>query len=414
MQIEKALIVVENSWVPVDRRVWYEATALRDAGWQVTVICPTGKVAQAGKKGPDHAYRSFGEPEDLEGVTVLRFPLIYAEQGVISYLKEYVSAFFCIARLSWKVWRQESFDIIQICNPPDIFFPIGVFYRCLGAKFVFDHHDLFPENVIWLYHGLVGRFMYAVSRLAEYLTFFSANVVMTTNKSYQKIAYERGKVSPDNVVVVRNGPKIDEFIPVDPVPALKLGFPFMVCYAGIMGEGDGILETIEIIRCIVRDLTRHDVYFVLLGDGAKKAQALANIKSWELEAFVDMPGMIRDDMQLRQYMSTADVFISPEPLTPMNTHSTFIKIGEYMAIGKPIVAFDLKETRYTAQNAACYVPPGDIQGFGRAIINLLDDPIRRQQMGNIGRQRILDCLGWEHQKQHLFRAYALAKGKLIP
>jgi glycosyltransferase involved in cell wall biosynthesis len=400
----KVLIVEENSYPPFDIRVWYEATALRDAGWQVTVICPAATGVHADKETSGVT----GTPENLDGVTVYRFPLTFAEGSVFSYLVEYLSAFASIVWLSWRVWRDGRFDIIHFCNPPDIFFPIGLLYRLLGARVVFDHHDLFPEFVTWRYHGLLGRLLYVIARVTEYLSLRSANAVISTNQSYRRIAMERGGISEDRVLVVRNGPKINEFVPVEPVPALKRGFPYLVCYAGVMGHEDGVLELLTSIRYIVHDLGRRDILFVLLGDGAVRSQALDNVAAWGLETVVDMPGMIQDRLLLRRYMCTADVLLSPEPLTPLNVHSTFIKVGEYMAMGKPTVAYDLDGTRHTAGRAAVYVEPGNIQEFGQAIVTLLDDPERRQRMGDIGRQRILNHLGWEHQQQNLFRAYAIA------
>lgn len=400
----KVLIVEENSYPPFDIRVWYEATALRDAGWQVTVICPAATGVHADKETSGVT----GTPENLDGVTVYRFPLTFAEGSVFSYLVEYLSAFASIVWLSWRVWRDGRFDIIHFCNPPDIFFPIGLLYRLLGARVVFDHHDLFPEFVTWRYHGLLGRLLYVIARVTEYLSLRSANAVISTNQSYRRIAMERGGISEDRVLVVRNGPKINEFVPVEPVPALKRGSPYLVCYAGVMGHEDGVLELLTSIRYIVHDLGRRDILFVLLGDGAVRSQALDNVAAWGLETVVDMPGMIQDRLLLRRYMCTADVLLSPEPLTPLNVHSTFIKVGEYMAMGKPTVAYDLDGTRHTAGRAAVYVEPGNIQEFGQAIVTLLDDPERRQRMGDIGRQRILNHLGWEHQQQNLFRAYAIA------
>jgi glycosyltransferase involved in cell wall biosynthesis len=405
--MDRILIIEENSMIPLDRRVWYEATALQDAAWQVTVICPAAKGAHMGNERLEYSR----QPEDLDGITVYWYPQTFAESGVADFLNEYVTAFSNTARLSWKIWRERGFDIVHICNPPDIFFPIGLFYRILGAKFVFDHHDLFPEGVEWRYRGLVRWFLYATARAMEFMTFRAANVVIATNESFKEIAQKRGKVATDKVVVVRNGPKIGEFVPVEPIPALKRRFPYMVCYVGVMGAEDGILEAVESIRYIVQSLGQRDILFVLIGDGASRPQAEKNLSAWDLEGFVDMPGFIRDDHLLRQYLSTSDVCVSPEPLTPMNSRSTFVKVAEYMAMGKPIVAYDLKETRATAQDSACYVTPGDVQGFGQAIVDLLENPVRRQRMGEIGRQRVLDSLGWEHQQQQLFHAYRLAFGE---
>lgn len=401
--MRKAVIVVENASIPQDVRVWYEATTLRDAGWRTVVICPAGPGNSQRKEAP----AEFGKAEDMEGVTVHRFPLHFAANDAAGFIREYITAWISIARLSWRVWRAGRFDVIQFCNPPDIFFPIGFFYRLLGARVVFDHHDLFPEVVAWRFHGLPGKLLHALARVSEYLTFRTANAVMSTNESYRRIAMERGRVPANRVNVVRNGPKQGQFVPVEPVPALKRGFPFSACYAGVMGEEDGVQELLLSIRHIVHDLGRRDILFNLLGDGAVRAQAQQQVIDWALQDFVVMPGML-DRALLRRHLCTADVCLSPEPLTPFNARSTFIKIGEYMAMGKPIVAYDLVESRFTAQEAALYVPAGEIQAYGQAIVSLMDDPDRRVRMGALGRQRFLDHLTWERQQGELLRTYAAA------
>jgi glycosyltransferase involved in cell wall biosynthesis len=404
---KKALIVVENAPVPLDVRVWQEATTLRDAGWSVSIICPTAPQDQPGDKGIPKLITK----EVLEGVRIYRFPLTFAEQGIFDYLNEYLSAFIVITRLCGRLWRRDRFNILHFCNPPDIFFPIAIFYRLLGARVVFDHHDLFPEFVAWRYRGMTGRLLYTIARVAEYLTFRCANMIISTNESYRRIAMKRGGVPANRVTVVRNGPKRDQFTPVEPVPLLKRDFPYMACYAGVMGLCDGVQELLLSIRHIVHDLDRHDILFVLLGDGAIYSQAQKNVTNWGLQEVTFMPGMIRDKLLLRQYLCTADVLLSPEPLTPVNNCSTFVKVAEYMVMGKPVVAFDLKETRHTAQKAALYVEPGNTKAYGDAIVSLLDNPELRDQMGSIGRQRVLEQLCWEHQEQNLLQAYMLALGK---
>ncbi|QTA90016.1 glycosyltransferase family 4 protein [Desulfonema magnum] len=410
MKPGNVLIILENSWVPIDRRVWYEATTLRDAGWKVTVICPAARGAHAGTESPE--YNIIAKHKMLDGISVYFFPLIFAEKGTKAYIVEYLKAFISITGLSWKVWRKERFDILHVCNPPDIFFPIALFYRFLGSKFVFDHHDLFPEMIRWRFRGIKGKLLYLLARVTEYFTFSSSNAVITTNESYKQIGTERNHIRPDRIFVVRNGPKIREFVPVKKNPDLKKGFPFVACYVGVMGEEDGVFGLVDVIRYIVQEKGRRDILFLLVGDGSERMKVLNALSEKGLSAFVDMPGTIRDDFLLRSYMSVADVFLSPEPWTPLNALSTFIKNGEYMAIGKPIVAYDLKETRYTAQEAAVYVPSGDIQQFAQAISDMMDHPEKREQMGRVGSQRISEFLGWEHQKQNLLRAYQTAlKGK---
>ncbi len=404
---KKVLIIEENNAVPYDLRVWQEATTLRDAGWSVTVICP----AMIGIDPDNKISGKASDTEDLEGITLHRFPMIFATGGITDYLAEFLLAFVAIMRLSWRVWRNNRFNIIHFCNPPDIFFPIAFFYRLLGARIIFDHHDLFPEFVAWRYRGAAGKLLYNIARLTEYLTFASANMILSTNETYRRIAVRRGRVPEDRVIVVRNGPKRDQFLPVEPVPALKRNFPYSVCYAGVMGYEDGVKELIQSIRYVVQDLGRQDILFVLLGNGAMYPKALEEVNAWGLNDIVVMPGMIHDKLLLRQYLCTADILLSPEPLTPLNKCSTFIKVAEYMTMGKPVIAYDLEETRYTAQEAAFYVEPGDTQAYGQAIVTLLDNKELRDQMGKIGRRRVLEQFCWEKQEEHLLRAYTITMGE---
>ncbi len=105
----RVLIIEENGSVPLDKRVWYEATTLRDAGWRVAVICRTVSTASGNGKAIDWTRN----PLILEGVSVYRFPLVDAESGALNYLREYLSAFLAIARGSWRVWRGLHFDVIH-------------------------------------------------------------------------------------------------------------------------------------------------------------------------------------------------------------------------------------------------------------------------------------------------------------
>ena len=399
----RALIVVENNSVPFDCRVWREAKALHEACWQVSVICPLSSQDDWLVR-PDSLA---GNHEVLDGIHIYRFPLAFAAHDALAYLREYLGAFAHVARLSWHVHRNNGFDVLQVCNPPDIFFPLGLFYRLLGKSFIFDHHDLFPEGVAFRFGGLGGQIMRRLAQLMEWLTLRSANVVMATNESYRRIAIERGGVLPRNVFVVRNGPELTSFQPVEPAPALKQGFPYLACYLGVMGAEDGVEPMLEAIRFVIHDLGRRDVHFVLIGDGAMRPLGLSRIAEWELESQVSMPGRL-PDADVKRYLSTADVCLSPDPYTPLNDLSTMNKIMEYMIMGKPLVSFDLKEARFSAQDAAVYVPCGDIRAFGQAIVKLLDDPCRRQQMGEFGRRRVLEELAWEYQKPCLLAAYSAA------
>jgi glycosyltransferase involved in cell wall biosynthesis len=405
----KALIIVENNSVPFDRRVWREALALQEAGWHVSVVCP---------KSPEddrlvYADSPAGDYEVLEGIHIYRFPMQFAEHGVVAFLREYATAFLASVRLSRRVLREQGFDVLQVCNPPDIFFPLGAYYRLRGKGFIFDHHDLFPESVAYRYKGASGRLMYWLGSIFERLTFRAANVVIATNESYRQVAIERGHVEPDRVFVVRNGPELAFIRDIVPDPSLKNGRPYLACFLGVMGVEDGLEPMMEAIRCIVHDLGRPDIQFVLMGDGRQRHYALERVDAWNLKAQVLLPGRVPDE-DVQRYLSTADVCLSPDPYTPLNDLSTMNKIIEYMAFGKPIVSFDLKEARVSADEAAVYVACGDERAFAEAIVDLLDDPERRVRMGQLGRQRVLTKLAWDHQTPYLCAAYETSLGLAGP
>lgn len=331
--------------------------------------------------------------------------MAFASSGMLGYLKEYLFSLFHIARLSLKAFREDGFSVVHLCNPPDVLFIIGAFYKLLGRKVIFDHHDLFPEMILSRYNGLQQRILFHLSRILEYLTFRTADAVLSTNQSYLRVAVGRGRMSEGDVFIVRNGPRANETIPRLPEPTLKRGFPYMACYAGIMGPEDGVREFMHVIRHIVHQKKRTDILFCLLGDGAARSEAKEFAQAWGLQSYVDMPGMILDRALFFRYLATADLMLAPELSNPLNDKSTFIKVAEYMAVGKPVAAYDLAETRYTAGEAAVYVPSGNMEAYAEAIVELLDDPKQRALMGNIGIERIRTRFQWEHQKGGLLSAY---------
>src|SRR6266851_912153 len=183
----RVLILVENLPSPFDRRVWQEACSLRDAGYLVSIICPTGRGYE----------RKF---EAIDGIHIYRYKLPVEASGAAGYALEYAIA------LSWTVVLTRGFDVVHACNPPDLFFLIGGFFKLFGKKFVFDHHDLNPE----LYEAKFGRrdFFHRLMLELEYWTFRSADVSIATNESYRRIAIGRGQMPPERVFVVRSGPSL--------------------------------------------------------------------------------------------------------------------------------------------------------------------------------------------------------------
>ncbi len=384
------LILVENLPVPFDRRVWQEACALRDAGYQVSVICPKGV-------GYDQSY------EVIDDVHIHRYHLPVEGASAFGYLREYGTALMMSFLLSLRVWWKRGFDVIHACNPPDLFFLLGAFYRLFGKKFLFDHHDLNPE----LYLAKFGRkgFLYRVLVLLERLSFRTAQVSIATNESYRKIAIERGGMPQDKVFVVRSGPSLERMRQVPRDDTLKQGRTFLVCYLGVMGRQEGVDDLLRAVHHIVRDQGRTDIHFGIIGGGTSLPELRRMAVDLDIADFVTFTGRVPDDIMLA-YLNTADVCVNPDKPSVMNDLSTMNKIMEYMALGKPIVQFDLREGRHSAQRASLYARCGDVQDFAANILTLLADPQLRTEMGEFGRRRVLGHLQWRHQVPHLLEAYA--------
>ncbi len=387
----RVLIVVENLPLPFDRRVWLEARTLAAAGAVVSVICPSGK-------GYDTPY------EQLEGVHIHRHPLIEAS-STAGYLKEYISALINETRLAWKIFFGAGFDVIHACNPPDLIFLVALPFKLLGRKFIFDHHDINPElyEAKFNKRGLFWRLLVMMERL----TFLAADVSIATNESYRRIATQRGKMKPEKVFVVRSGPDVGHLKMTAPNPALKNGRRFLVGYVGVMGEQEGIDLLLEAIDQIVRGLGRQDIQVCLIGGGPSLPALKALCSTMGLDDYVTFTGRAPDDLMF-EILSTADVCVNPDKVNPMNDQSTMNKIMEYMAFEKPIVQFDVVEGRVSAQGASLYAAKNDPLDFAAKIVELLDDPERRAEMGRQGRERLLRDLSWQTQISSLIAAYQTA------
>jgi len=389
VQPRRVLILVENLPSPFDRRVWQEATTLRDAGHLVSIICPTGRGYE----------RKF---EAIDGIHVFRYPLPVEASGAAGYAVEYAVALAWTFVLACRVLLTRGFDVIHACNPPDLFFLIGGFFRLFGKKFLFDHHDLNPE----LYEAKFGRrdFFHRLMLKLEYWTFRIADVSIATNESYRRIAMERGRMPPERVFVVRSGPSLERLKILPPDGRLKRGRRYLVGYVGVMGKQEGIDYLLRAARHIVFDLGRSDVHFGLVGGGTSLEEMKALAQELGVGDHVTFTGRVPDGEMLAM-LNTADVCVNCDVVNELNDKSTMNKIMEYMALGKPIVQFDLAEGRYSARRASVYAQRNDAVDLAAKIVGLLDDPARRAEMGKYGRSRVENELEWRHEAPKLLAAY---------
>jgi glycosyltransferase involved in cell wall biosynthesis len=387
----RVLILVENLPSPFDRRVWQEAGALRDAGYAVSIICPTGR-------GYEKRY------EVLEGIHIWRYSLPTEGAGALGYAVEYSVALAKTFYLSLKVALARGFDVVHACNPPDLFFLIGAFYKIFGKKFLFDHHDANPE----LYEAKFGRrgLFWKLMCWLERMTFRTADVALATNESYRRIAVERGGMAPERVYVVRSGPSLERMRITAPDEKLKKGKKYLIGYVGVMGRQEGIDLLLHAAKALIFDLGRKDVQFGLVGGGTSLEAMQKLARELGLSGYVTFTGRVPDADMLAM-LNTADICVNPDVANPMNDISTMNKVMEYMALGKPMVQFDLTEGRFSAQEASLYARRNDPADFAAKIAELIDDPQRRARMGAYGRRRVQEALEWRYEVPKLLAAYAV-------
>jgi glycosyltransferase involved in cell wall biosynthesis len=393
--VTRILIIVQNLPVPFDRRVWLECQALVSDGYQVTVVCPKGDG------DPGHHV--------VDLVELYKYRPYAPGDSKLGFVAEYAYSFLATAWLTLRARRSGRFSVIQACNPPDIFWPIALFFRAIDrSRFVFDHHDLCPELYESRFpHGL--KLPYRGLRALERATQQTADHVISTNDSYRNIALTRNGKSGEDVTVVRTGPDPLRLRRGQAHAELRRGRRFLAAYIGVMGPQDGVDIVVRAAGIVVHELRRDDIAFTLIGKGDCFGELVALRDELGLGDHVEFTGRAPDELVAR-ILSTADVGLSPDPKNPLNDLSTMNKSMEYMAFELPVVAFDLRETRVSAGDAAVYVTPNDVHEYAEAIVNLMDDEPRRAALGKAGRIRVEQELAWPHQERAYLDVYRRVTG----
>ncbi len=394
---KRILMLLENNPYPHDGRVRREAQTLIAAGYQVSIISP-GRKTQPWR-------------ETIDGVQAFRYPEPLQADGLFGYIWEYGYSMLAAVVLSIYVCYKNGFDYLHAHNPPDTFVFIAAFYKLFGVRFIFDHHDLSPEMYYARFSGEGNKQIYKALLALEKLTFRLADHVISTNESYRQIAIDRGGVAAENISIVRNGPELKRLRLAEPDAELKASGKIILGFVGEMGHHDGVDNLIHAVHCLANDLKRSDFYCVIIGEGDAWPGLKKLAQGLRLDNYIRFTGFIPDTDMLR-YLSTTNICIDPDPKNDFTNRSTMIKMMEYMALAKPIVAFRLKEHQFTAAEAAIYAEPNDPAAMARCIAALMDDPGKREIMGKIGRQRIETKLAWQFQEGNLTDAYArLCNGK---
>lgn len=391
MKNKHVLFILENNSVPYDPRVWRQAIAVKRWGYEVSVICRkevTSKASYEHINGID-IYRHYMPPD---------LPTRY------NYFLEYMVAILLAFTLAIRLYIKKPFHIIHAANPPDIIFLIGAFFKIFGVKYIFDVHDLSPELYSSIYKRN-GSLIHKTLLLTEKLSCMMSDVIITTNQSFQNIISDRNKIEQSRIFVVRNDPHIEDFIPFWSQKIQRLEEKKIILFVGTINPQDGIIDLLKALYYLINDLNEKNVQCVIIGSGRAITEANKTIMQLNLKDYVDMKGKISDRKLIYDLLKIADVCVEPAPFNEINNISTFIKVLEYMASGKPTIAFDLKESRYSANGSAIFVKPGDTEGYAKEIKNLLYDPELRDKLGSVGRERVRNDFNWNNSLKNMKAAY---------
>ena len=391
------LIIVQNLPVPLDRRVWLECKALKAVGYDVSVICP---------KGPGDPAR-----EVIDGVRIFKYRGAPEASGVLGYLLEFVYCWVRTALLSRQVWKVQPFQAMQACNPPDTYWLLARMWKRRGVRFVFDQHDLNPELFLSRFGEPASAFARLQLRFLYWLersTYATADHVISTNRSYQRVAMGRGGLAYDDTTVVRSGPDTTAMRPVHPLTPGPRRRHSLV-YLGIMGPQDGVDTILDVMHELVVVRGRRDVEATLLGFGDCLVDLRRQCTEMGLDDVVTFTGRA-DARMIAEHLSAAAVGLCPDLKTPLNDVSTMNKTMEYMAYALPSVSFDLVETRVSGEDACLYVPSGEVSAFCDAVELLLDDSELRLSMARRARTRVSEVLDWKPQAE----AYVSVFDRMFP
>jgi len=387
----RVLIIVQNLPVPFDRRVWLEATTLTRAGHRVSVICPKAKGFTRSR-------------ERLEGVDIYRYAVPVDASSPLGFVAEFAWCFLLTSFLSFRVAiTGAGFDVLHVCNPPEIYWPLGWLWRLLGKRFVFDHHDLSPE-MFAVKFGRDGGMLHRALLFLERRTFRVADIVVTTNESHKAIATSRGRKAAEDVFVVRSGPELSRFRRYEPDPAWRRGKRHLLVYLGEICKQDGVEHLVRAIRILRDERGRSDFHCVFVGGGPHQREIVRYADQHGVADLCTFTGRVSDEVLCR-ILSSADIAVDPDPKNPWSDQSTMNKIGEYMYFALPIVCYDLRESRVSAGDAALYATPNSEPALAECIEGLLREPARCKAIGREGERRVHTMLAWEYSGPQLLEAY---------
>lgn len=394
------LFLVQNLPVPQDRRVWMEAIALRDRGFEISIISP---------RNEDQT-----KFDVIDGISVYRYLKPPKSEGYLSYAWEYGYSLLNTLILAVKVFFKRGFSAIHSANPPDFFFLVALLFKPFGVKFIYDQHDLMPEMLLARFRKSKRHFLYKILLYLEKLSYKTADAHIATCQSGLEKTLSRVKNCkksfivrsvPDKNVIGRK--LADKAL----AKAARKKFKYICSYIGVMGPQDGVDKLLMSIRVIVKEFGRKDIGFVLMGDGDDFDRLKKMAKKFGIESNVIFTGWA-DAKVISTYLYISQVGLMPEPKNDYTNNSLHKKVLEYMYAGLPLVAYDLKEAKRSAGDAAIFVKNNDEIKFAKAVMQLIDDPGLRMVMGKRGKERVEINFREESSREELLSAYEYVFGDL--
>jgi len=384
------LFVVENNQVPQDTRVWLEARALKEEGFDVSVVCPNIKKEKESHKR-------------LDSIEIFQYNSFFEGASVFGLLLEYLLSSYSIFRYAIKIYIKKPFHIVHLANPPDFLALIFLPFKLLGVKIVFDHHDLCPELFIEKFNK--KNPLYKMVVFFERFSYKLADVIITTNNSVKRVGIERDKTEGEKMYVVRNGPDLSVVHPYPAIKDLREESKYLIGYVGRIDKQDYLPKLVNSIEYMVNSRGFTDFKVLIIGDGTERESVERIVIDEKLGGYFIFYGSEYNKEKLFSLLSSVDVCVEPRRESAISSKSTSIKIMEYMAIGKPMVQYKGVEGKFSAGEASLYIENNDEYAFGDAIIYLLKNEERRKEMGKFGMKRVRKYLLWDIQRSILLKIY---------
>ena len=389
--MKTVLFLIEDGPYRCDHRVRREAASLRSQGLRVLVVAPVENG------GPLE--------ETLDGgVEVFGFRRSANGRGLGGLLGEYGSSLLKMGARVAQLHASRGFDVIHASNPPDLLWLVAAPYVALGKSFVFDMHDPVPEIFEERFRDSPARVLMPIVKLAERVSVGLAARVVVANGGLRKIAIERCGKAPELVSVVGNGPDLQRFGAVTPSKKVRGLGDKVVGYLGNMNPQDGLDHFVEMMRIIRQERGREDVGFLLVGTGSSFEETQASIERLGMNENTWMTGRLEAEAFL-PLLGGVDLCVQPDPPTDLNHLLTMTKTMEYMALGKPVVAYPLWETRRVFEGVCQLAPNETPGGLADAVLDLIDDTQALSELGLRGRALVESRLCWAHRESTLLGVY---------